>query len=107
MKNLFQDQFSCNLMVWEVLPKNRNKNNEVKFYIDETSEVNIGDVIIGNHTPEQISVYEILEIVERRKGAVLKKDYLTVKTKHSFNKPIFSEFNLLVNDRFLRLYDIR
>jgi len=107
MKNLLLNQFSCDLMTWEENPAKRNVNNEITFYVDSKQDVKVGDVIVGNYTPEMISVYEIFEVSERRPGAVTKKDYLTVKTKHSFNKPVFSEFNLLVNDRFLRLYDIR
>jgi hypothetical protein len=106
MKNLLLNQFSCDLMTWEENPAKRNVNNEVTFYVDSKQDVNVGDVVVGNYTPEIISVYEILEVVERRSGAVTKKDYLTVKTKHSFSKPVFSEFNLLVNSRFLKLYNL-
>ncbi len=107
MKNLFQNQFSCDLMTWEENPSKRNVNNEITFYIDEEQSVNVGDVIVGNHTPEQCSNYELLEITERRKGNLPKKDYVTAKAKHSFKKPLFSEFDLFVNDRFKKLYDIR
>ena len=106
MKNLFLDQFSCNLMTWEENPAKRNTNNVITFYVDTEQNVGVEDVIVGSYNPEMISVYEILEITERRKGAMPKKDYVTAKTKHSFKKPVFSEFNLLVNPRFSKLYDI-
>lgn len=107
MKNLFQNQFSCDLMVWECNPVKRNINNEIKFYVDEKQDINKEDVIIGNYTPEMCSTYEILEVSERIKGAINKKDYVTAIVKHSFKKPIFSEYSLLVNSRFMNLYDIR
>lgn len=106
MKNLFLDQFSCNLMTWEENPAKRNTNNAITFYVDAEQKVGVEDVIIGSYNPEIISVYEILEITERRAGAIPAKDYVTAKTAHSFKKPVFSEFNLLVSPRFLKLYNL-
>ena len=106
MKNLFLNQFSCDLMTWEENPAKRNSNNEITFYIDKKSEVNVGDVIVGSYTPEMIPVYEITEIIERRNGAVTTKDYVTAKTSHTFKKPIFSEFNILVISRCSKLYNL-
>ena len=68
------------LMSWEQDPKKRKFNNVVKFNINESVDVNIGDVILGVKVTTIQSQYTIIEIIESRPSSVKGKKYVTVKT---------------------------
>lgn len=106
MNNLLQNQVGCDLMIWETDSRLRNTNNEVKFVTPTSQDVKVGDVLIGNYSAESVSCYEITEIVDRRKSALNKKDYLTVRTKWTNKKPNFSNFKLVTNSSFNQLFNI-
>lgn len=106
MNNLLLNTVGCDLMIWEVNQKKRNENNEIKFVVPENQHVSVGDVIVCNYSAESISCYEVVEIVERRKSALTGKDYLIVKTRWFGEKPNFSDYNLVTNQTFNRLFDL-
>lgn len=106
MNNLLQNQAGCDLIIWETQPTKRNKNNEIKFIVNKNQPINTGDIIVGQYSAENISCYEITEIVERKKSGFSNKDYLKAKTKWSSKKPPFHEFNLLTNNSFNKLFNL-
>ena len=94
MKKLLENHISCNLMVWETQQVKRNINNEVKFLVASSLNVNIGDTIIGNYSGDSVSYYEITEIKSRRPSSTTGKDYLIAETKWSNKQVNFSEYDL-------------
>lgn len=81
----YENQKDCHLMVWEENPNKRNVNNEIKFNIPKTTNVEVGDQIrckIGNG---KHSCYEIQEILENRPSSLTKFNYVTAKVKWFVN----------------------
>ena len=71
----------CHLMVWETVQSKRNLNNEIKFNIVNSTEVEVGDVIICPQGGGVNSCYELTEIKEVRPSSMPKMNYITAKTK--------------------------
>jgi hypothetical protein len=75
----YENQKDCHLMVWETEPNKRNVNNEVKFNIPNTTNVEIGDQIRCKQGGGKNSCYEIVEILETRPSSLPKFNYVTAK----------------------------
>lgn len=73
---MYENKKECHLMVWTTNPKQRNKDNVIKFNIKNSLKVNEGDVI-----SDQMSKYHILEILENRPSSITGYNYVTALTK--------------------------
>jgi len=86
MQKLINTQH-VNKKVWETDTKKRNKNNEIKFYINEDVNLIIGDQLLmfdpKFHTNMPISTYTVTDITERRAGTLTGKDYVTANVEWS------------------------
>lgn len=80
----YENQKDCYLMVWEKNPNKRNVNNEIKFNIPTSTNVEVGDQIICEMGGKK-SCYEIQEILENRPSSLPKFNYVTAKTKWFMN----------------------
>ncbi len=94
-------------MMWETSIRKRNTNNEIKFIVPTDQEVNMGDVIIGQYSAEQISCYEITEIRDRREASLIGKDYITALIKWTNKRPVFDDFNLITDAHFDNLFNLK
>jgi len=96
MQKLINTQ-QINMMIWETDTKKRNKNNHIKFYINEDVDLVIGDQLLmfdpKFHTNMPISTYTVTDITDRRKGALTGKDYVTASTEWS-NIPHVHEYSI-------------
>lgn len=68
-------------MIWETDERKRNVNNECTFSVPEATTVNVGDRIINESNPKNLSVYEITNIIESKPSLVIGRNYIRVNTK--------------------------
>ncbi|WP_281321988.1 hypothetical protein [Flavobacterium aestivum] len=80
---IYQNNLFVWLLIWETNPKKRNLNNKVTFYSD--AEIRVGDIIISNPGDTSVSSYEVLEIIENRKGNVKGKIHYACLVKWCVN----------------------
>jgi len=92
MKRLFENQKSevC-LMLWPTKVQDRQGVFSIAFYEDKKDDLKTGDVICANYS-ENSSYYEIVEIKDRRDGAIKSKKYVTANVTWS-NHAKISDFN--------------
>lgn len=81
----YENQKDCYLMVWEENPSKRNVNNEIKFNIPNTTNIEIGDQIECKMGSGKNSCYEIQEILESRPSSLPKFNYVAAKIKWFVN----------------------
>ena len=108
MNQIIENNFTCNLMIWETNPRKRNVNSIVNIVVPEDREVSKGDVIVGSYSAEKISLYTIDDVIERRASSLFGKDYLVIDTKWS-NKKVedWSIYNIEdTTHRFKALYNL-
>lgn len=85
--NIYQNLHSAHLMLWEPSPRKRNINNSVNLCMPVKSELNPGDLVIGEYGADGISVYEITEVKGIRPASVSKMNYVETVTDWK-KKPI-------------------
>lgn len=81
----YENQKDCHLMVLEENPNKRNVNNEIKFNIPNTTNIQIGDKISCRIGDGKHSCYEIIEVLEVRPSSISKMNYVTAKAKWFIN----------------------
>ena len=77
------NQKDVHLMTWEIDPNKRNQNNIITFNLLKKSKIEVGDNITVNLGNGKFSVYQILEIKEKRQSSLKDYDYITATTQWS------------------------
>ena len=81
MKQFIENTTKAHLMVWELNPKKRNKNNIIKVNIDCSINIGIGDVIFATPGNETCSTYEVSEVLSSKPSSMKKYNYCVLKIK--------------------------
>lgn len=87
MKRLEQGKDGFAFMSWEQNPMKRDVNNIVKFNVNNYVEITVGYILQGDRGKERVSEYEVTEVIDIRPSSMKGKNYVTVKTIHSY-KPL-------------------
>jgi hypothetical protein len=121
MNTIFQNNFSCNMMYWEIQYSLRNltskpkdhkgiefghPHNEIRFIVPSDEVVAANDVIAADCNELSLSFYKLTEIVSRVKSFIDGKDYIVAKTNWTNKKPDFTGYEPKLNYTYMNFLSI-